>query len=258
MKNLLFILLFLQITCYGQGIPLLKDIKFDDSTKLIGMYAHYDKNKTYENYNFCVTDIKEISELSNKLVYQEEVPNMISNEYYIIVLRGDKIVKKWSVSLTIERILIDGHSYRFDSKILKKLAQKHSFKYDFSKKTFENKSEFLLFEKNVKSDKNFLFLYAPDFRYEGSFELEFKKSQVFPHPKAICTYLQPKLDSLKAQGKDTWLISKVSDYNTQHREQCSMTLSCSYDVYKDFQEPNAIKKVWQPTVFEATIFKIRE
>jgi hypothetical protein len=258
MKNLFCILLFLKITCYGQGTSLLKDIKFDDSTKLIGMYAHYDKNKTYENYNFCITDIKDISEISNKLVYQEETTNVFGREYYIIVLRGNKIVKKWSVSLRTESISIDGHSYRFDSKKIKKLSKKYSFEYDFSKKTFENKSQFLLFEKNLKDDKNFLFLYAPEFRFEGEFDLEFKKSDIFLNAQAIYIYLKPKLDSIEAQGTETRFIYKANDYNMQHKGQYSMTLSCSYAVYKDFQEPNAIKKEWQPAVFEATIFKIRE
>ncbi|MGB8191912.1 MAG: hypothetical protein WCF67_08340, partial [Chitinophagaceae bacterium] len=52
-----------------------------------------------------------------------------------------------------------------------------------------------------KKDKAFLFDYAPQFKYEGSFEIQFPRNKQFPHPKAISEYLTPLVESVVSKGE---------------------------------------------------------
>ncbi|BEV04489.1 hypothetical protein [Chryseobacterium gambrini] len=226
-----------------------------DSLKIIGMYYNWDKNKVYEKYNFYITDKKTIDSLINNTYYNELTQNIFEqNNFSIIVTKNNKILDRWSVNPKFENINIKGQSHKFDISTLAKLAKKFPFKYNWYKQEFESRQDFDKFYSNKIKDENTLFIYEPNFVYEGSFEIQFPKSDTFIHPKAIDEYLRPKIEKIAKDEK--FSISYIlTEFNMKNRDQYTMTVSGSKSLFNKLNETQGKKGNWTPTKLEAQIFE---
>lgn len=226
-----------------------------DSLKIIGMYYNWDKNKTYEKYNFYITDKEIIDSLINNTYYYEPTKNIIEqNNFSIIVTKNNQILDRWSVNPKFENISIKGQCHKFDILTLDKLAKKYPFKYNWYKQEFKNKEEFEKFYDKKIIDKNTLFIYKPNFVYEGSFEIQFPKDETFQNPKAIDEYLRPKIEKISKDEKFS-ISYALTEFNMKNRDQYTMTISGSKNIFSKLKEKKGTKGSWTPTKLEAQIFE---
>jgi hypothetical protein len=240
----LFILLY-SCFIFAQSKSLLDKIVIDGSTKIIGMYPQYDKSATYKTFNFYIDDANVIKSLVNKLVYTDEGKNIIErNDFEIKILQGNNIIQHWAISPAYSTIRIDGVSYKFDIKLLEELSKKYPFDYKFYEKEFSNSNEYNTYLTELKKDENFLFDYEPDFEFEGKFQIEFPKNSQFTSPKAISVFLEPKI--LAIVNKDQYNLTYIVDeYNRNNRNQFTMTIEGSKDIYEKLQIDNLSQKNWK-------------
>jgi hypothetical protein len=257
MKQKYLVILLLTVTnqLFSQNKLLFADIKISDSMKLIGRYPHYDKDKTFEKYNFIIEDFKVLDSLTKTLKVGKPASRIFDNANFLIELVDGKhnIINSWTVLPNYSSIVGGGDFYEFDTNILVDLAKKYPLSYTFYEKEVKTEKAFSQFRDTLFKDNNFLFFYKSKLVFEGHFNLEFEKNKKFSSPKAISEYLAPTLDKLATKGKYN-VIYELNDYNISHRNQYSMTISCSYEVYEAFIDKNAKKKEWQVDVNNATIF----
>ena len=258
--RLTFAILLLVFSQIFSQTKLFESIKNEnsDSLKIIGMYYNWDQNKTYEKYNFYITDKKTINSLINNTYYNGLTENISEqNNFSIIVTKNNQILDRWSVSPKFENINIKGKSHKFDISTLARLAEKFPFKYNWYKQEFKNRAEFEKFYSNKIKDKNTLFIYKPDFIYEGSFEIQFPKNETFLHPKAIDEYLRPKIEKIAKDEKFS-IGYVLTEFNMKNRDQYTMTVSGSKNIFNKLKETEGKKGNWVPTKLEAQIFEKTE
>ncbi len=245
-------------TAFAQKNRIFKDLILSDSLTVIGMYPQYDKQKVYEKYNFIIRDIAVIKDLVDKLTYGKKVANggvLDAHGFSISVFKNHKHIASWSIMPRLSMINIDGNMYEFNIKVLEELAQKHPFKYDFETKIFNSKIEFEQYKKEVYTKDIFLFMYEPSFRYEGKFDVEYAKSDKFPHPKGISEYLEELLGKRTDKNDYSVYYAPSSKYNKGSNNRFySMTIDCNKDLYDRFQDKNCKKREWIPVVIDAMIF----
>lgn len=234
---------------------LFKTLKIDGTTKIIGRYPQYDKNRTYEKYNFIIEDSTQIAEFAKNIKLGKEVKNSTEEPCFrITIVKNFEEVGTWTINPTLKSVMThDGNTYEFDLNQITKLNETFPFKYYFEIKDFNKKSEYEIYLQEQKGNSNFLFDYGPQFKYEGSFEIEFKKSSQFPHPKAISEFLTKYIEKIEA--KDEYSISYiVNDKNMKNREQYTMTISGSEKLFNELKIENLRNENWQPTVEEGYFF----
>ena len=255
MKKFLIIILVLFISsANSQENLVLKNINFNQNSRLIGMYPHYDKERTFEKYNFIIEDLKVLDSLSKILSKGKEVVNQYTRtELKIRLFDGDNELKTWGINPKYSYIRVDGKSYKFDSYQILNLVKKFGFKYTFKKMTFNSEEHFNAEYEKLKLNKNLLFVYKPNFKFSGKFEVKFLKSRKFKHPKAITEYLNKLITKTKKKGEFR-VYYVLTKYNRKNRNQYTMTIESSSDLFQSFKDKNGIKGKWSQNKFNATVF----
>ena len=245
---------FFTLTLSAQDNFLFDTSKIDATTKLIGRYPQYDKQKTYKYLNFIIEDPATIKKVIMTLTLGKEGENTIEDpEFRIAVVQNFEEVKSWTINPTLNSAMYSGRTFAFDIKNVQDLAKKYPFDYRFDKIPFKTKEEYEAYLKKQKENKAFLFDYAPQFEYEGSFEVQFPRNQTFSSPKAISDYLTPLIE--KIVSKDEYRISYVlNEKNMKDQTQFTMTITGSKKLFNELQLENLKKEDWKPTVEEGWFF----
>ena len=245
-KILILIALALTSQVFSQKI-LFDTLKIDSKTKIIGRYPQYDKSKTYEKYNFIIEDSTSIVEFIKTLKLGDEVKNSFETPNFMLtVIKNYDEIGSWTINPTLKSAMThDGNTYKFDLNQISKLNENNSFNYSYEEKSFSNNSEYVNYLKQQKNNPKFLFNYAPQFKFEGSFEIEFKKSERFPHPKAISEYLKPYIEKIVNYGEYN-LVYIVNEKNKKNREQFTMTISGSKKLFDNLKVEKLKNENWQP------------
>jgi hypothetical protein len=253
-KILILIALALTSQVFSQKI-LFDTLKIDSKTKIIGRYPQYDKSKTYEKYNFIIEDSTSIVEFIKTLKLGDEVKNSFETPNFMLtVIKNYDEIGSWTINPTLKSAMThDGNTYKFDLNQISKLNENNSFNYSFEEKSFSNNSEYVNYLKQQKNNPKFLFNYAPQFKFEGSFEIEFKKSERFPHPKAISEYLKPYIEKIVNYGEYN-LVYIVNEKNKKNREQFTMTISGSKKLFDNLKVEKLKNENWQPIIEEGYFF----
>ena len=253
-KYFLIAALILSLNVHAQDKLMFDTLKIDATTKLIGRYPQYDKQKTYRSLNFIIEDPETIKKVISTLTVGEEGENTVEEPGFTIALIRDfDEVRSWIVNPGLNSALYDGHTYAFDIGKVKKLAKQYPFNYKFDKIPFRSKVEYESYLLKQKENKLFLFDYAPEFRYEGSFEVQFPRNQIYSSPKAISDYLTPLVE--KIVSKDDYSIRYVLDEkNMNNHAQFTMTIIGSKKLYDELQLGNLKKRAWMPTIEEGYFF----
>jgi hypothetical protein len=255
MKKIL-ILISLALTSHVFSQKVLFDtLKIDSKTKIIGRFPQYDKSKTYEKYNFIIEDSTSIVEFIKNLKLGDEVKNSFETPSFMLtVIKNYDEIGSWTINPTLKSAMThDGHTYKFDLNQISKLNENNSFYYLYEEKSFSNNSEYANYLKQQKNNPKFLFDYAPQFKYEGSFEIGFKKSERFPHPKAISEYLKPYIEKIVNNGEYK-LVYIVNEKNKKDREQYTMTISGSKKLFDNLKVEKLKNENWQPIIEEGYFF----
>lgn len=253
-KILIVISLVITSQAFGQK-TLFDTLKVDSKTKIIGRYPQYDKNKTFEKYNFIIEDSTSIVEFIKTLKLGDEVKNSFENpSFKLTVIKNYDEIGSWTINPNLKSAMThDGHTYKFDLNQITKLNETNPFDYYFENKSFSSKSEYENYLTLQKNNSKFLFDYAPQFKFEGSFTIEFKKSEHFQHPKAISEYLAPYIEKIvDADGYNLGYI--FNEKNKSNREQYTMTITGPVKLFKKLKIKNLRTENWQPTVEEGYFF----
>lgn len=188
------------------------------------------------------------------LSLRKEQENVIgSTDFRITIVQNSKEIKTWIVSPAINSIMFDSHSYEFDFKKIKDLAKRFPFDYRFEKKSFKTRADYEEYVGIEKNFASFLFDYEPQFRYEGSFEIEFPRNKNFSNPKTISEFLTPFIESIVK--KDEYTITyALSEKNLDDLNQFTMTITGSKRIFDELKIQGLINQNWTPTVEEAWFF----
>jgi len=224
----MFLIFFFPLFLNAQEHALFDSIKVSKSTKLLGF------SKTYETFNFCIENKNEIDSLTKILVYGDVTGNYVelNSGFNIKLIEENRVIKSWVVNPKFSNIIIDGQYYKFDFDVIRNIAKKFYFKYNLVKMQFKTIQEYDLYLQSLKSNPNFLFSYKPDFKFQGSFEIEFPGNDEFSSPKAICDYINPEILKI-VENKDKYRITYgLTDYNLKHPKQFTMRIECERIVYE--------------------------
>ncbi|MFD0991481.1 hypothetical protein ACFQ1R_15385 [Mariniflexile jejuense] len=253
-RQITFIILLLSFNSFSQKTLVLEDLQLNEKTRLIGMYPHYDEKRTYENYNFLIEDSNIIDSISKIIVKGKEIMNQSTRQEFTIWLcDGDKRLKYWSFDPKYNFIRIEGKSYEFDANQILKIAEKYGFSYVLNKKYYQTQEQFDKDYANIKTNSNLLFFNEPIFKFEGSFEISYPKTNKFKHPKAISQYLAKKISEFRTE--DEYRVYYVAnDYNIKNRNQFTMTIESDFRLYELFSDKNCKKGDWKTKEYSAYIF----
>ncbi|MGE8526239.1 hypothetical protein [Chryseobacterium rhizosphaerae] len=246
-KKIIVVLIILSNYCFGQK-TLFDTLKIDNTTRIIGRYSQFDKNKTYEKFNFIIEDQNQIEKFIKTVELGEEVPNSMEDpNFKLTVIKNYKEIGTWTINPTQKSAMThDGHTYKFDLNQISDLNKAFPFDYKFNKVKFSSPEEYRTFLSEQKKSPNYLFNYSPQFKYEGNFEMEFKKSSEFPHPKAISEYLSPLIEKHVKKG-DYSLGYILDEKNMNNTDQYTMTIQGSKELFEKLKVKNIKNKNWKFT-----------
>jgi hypothetical protein len=250
----LILALLIASTVNAQNKLLFDTLKVDHTTKLIGRYPQYDKEKVYKDWNFIVENPESIKTLITSFVLGEEVQNEIEEPgFTLAVVQGGKEVKTWSVNPALNSVNTGGHTYRFNMENLRYLGKQYPFHYRHEKKSFKSKEDYQAYLDKQRSNERFLFAYEPTFQHEGSFELEFPRNQTFSSPQAISDYVKPYFARLVKED-DYQFAYFLSEKNLSNQNQFTITISGSKKLYNNLQIENIKQKNWSPSEAQGWFF----
>lgn len=251
----LFFLLGVRMISFCQGQLLFDQEFINDTIKLIGMDAHYDENRTYQKYNFFITDKKVIDSLIRTVKYGSRTRNIMEHDNFsLIVTKNNRIVDRWSISPKFSNINTDGSPNFFDIDILASLSERFPMKYKYYNKVFFSTEQYGHFEDSMLLKKNTLFIYRPDFRYEGSFEVEFPKNKDFPDARKAIEYINKILEKKTDKSKFS-AVYALTGYNLNNQNQITITISSPKWIFDEFNDGKAQKKSWTSAENDAIIFE---
>lgn len=253
-KYILIATLVYSLNLSAQHNLLFDTSKINANTKLIGRYPQYDQQKTYKSLNFIIEDPAIIKKVITTLTLGKEGKNTIQDpDFRITLIENFDEVQSWTINPGLNSAMYNGHTYEFDINKVKELAKKYPFDYRFDRVPFNTKEDYQKYLSQQKEQKDFLFDYAPQFQYEGSFEVQFPQNQKFSSPKAISNYLTPFIK--KIISKDDYRISyELNEKNMKDQTQFTMTITGSKKLYEELQLENLKKEEWIPTVEEGWFF----
>lgn len=242
------------LSAKAQEMVIFDTSKINVNTKLIGRYPQYDKMKTYKKLNFIVEDPQTVKKVIASLTLGKEGPNSIQEQdFRITIVQDFKEVKSWIVNPALNSVMDDGHTYEFAVDKLKGLAEKYPFDYRFDKIAFSNTIEYDEYLQKQKSNQAFLFSYAPQFKYEGSFKIQFPRNETFVSPKAISDYLKPLVEQIVSKNEYT-ITYILDDKNLGDQTQFTMTITGSKKIYAELVVDKLKKKDWKLTKEQGWFF----
>lgn len=252
--SIIAIFSILTMQLFGQK-NLFDTLKIDTGTKIIGRYPQYDKSKTYERYNFIIEDSTKIAEFIKKLKLGMEVANATEDpNFKLTIVKNFDEIGSWTINPTFGSAMThDGHTYKFDLKQIENLNKQFPLEYYYETKVFNSRSEYEEYLAKQKHNSNFLFDYGPQFKYEGSFEIEFPNNSKFPHPKAISEFLTPYIEKI-VNKNDYTLSYALNSKNMNNRDQYSMTIRGPKKLFEQLRVDKFKNENWQPTVENAYFF----
>ncbi len=255
MKKLITAILILSFfSCFSQKSLVFDDFQLNDKMRLIGMYPHYDEKKTYESYNFLIEDSKIIDSISKVIVKGKEVMNQSTRQEFTIWLyNGDEKVKSWSFDPKYKFIRINGKSYEFDASQILRLTKKYGFRYSLEKRFYSTQQGFDKEYEEIKNNPNLLFVYKPNFKFEGTFEIAYPKTGKFRHPKAISEYLDKKIGKFRTT-KQYRAYYIANEFNRKNPNQYTMTVESDLGLFELFEDKKGQKGQWKPKEYSAYIF----
>ncbi|MES2836344.1 MAG: hypothetical protein V4667_02385 [Bacteroidota bacterium] len=256
MKTKLFLIIIsflIQIKVYAQENLIVDKSIIDSNTKLICRNFPPDDD-TYKNFNFIVENPVQIKRIISKLTLGENLTgNVLENpSIRISIIQNYKEIKFFYVNPTFETILINNKIYNFKIKKLKKISRNHHFNYKIEKIIFKNKEHYNEYLTTQKNDPTFLFDYSPQFKFEGSFNLQFKKSKTFNRVEDISRYILSVIEKHATRNEFDVTYTLIG-INKTDPNQFTFEIKCSKELYEKLEFENLKKEEWK-TITEQGVF----
>ena len=197
----------------------------DSSTKIIGRYPHNDKTRKYESLNFIIEDSLSIKRFIEKLEIGKVVENSIEIPgFKLTVVKNRKEIGTRTINPSLGSAMThDGHTYAFEVESIRNFSDRFPFSYLKEKVVFNTNRAYMEYLARQVQNPLFLFDYAPSFRFEGSFEIEFKKSREFSNPSVISEFLKPLIEKIVDES-EYQLYYTMSEKNLMDMAQVTMTI----------------------------------
>lgn len=242
-----------------QDLSAQRNLMFDTSainksTKLVGQYPYYDKEKKFRHLNFWVTDPEKIKEIIKSLEVGPQVENFFTTKSFdLFIINGYDKVRSWTINPIENTASYNGRTYQFDTRKIKNLAKLFPFDYRHEKIIFKDQLTYTRYLEKQKSDSLFFFHYPPSFTYEGSFKIKFPKNNQYSSPKAIITYLKPIIEKIVPTNE--YLASYALDKeNLDDHKNYVITIKGSKKLFDELQVPGLTLRAWEPSIEEGTFF----
>jgi hypothetical protein len=233
---------------------ILDTLSINKSTRFIGRIPQYDKNKKYESLSFCIEDSVLIMKTIRSLKIGSEIENrMGEHEFYLTLINQHEEIMLAAVDPEYNSIRIEGHSYTFDATQINNLSELYPFKYRYKKEVFKSKAELVDYVEKQKKDSSYLFGYLPLFRFEGSFEMEFPRNDIYSSPAEISRYLYVKISEV-VNDSNYSVYYELTDKNLFDFNQMTMKISGSKLLYDKLVISGVKKFEWKPSVEEGWFF----
>lgn len=229
--------------------------KVNDSTKIVAYGEFLDENG--KDFNFIIEKPDEIRKFISGIKYGEKVYNVHSQESIEIHLIQDyQDITSLNIVPKHQRVFTNnGYSYQFDLNQLNSWRDKyHSLKFIRKGLNFKNIKEFEEFLSSQKQNPNFLYSSRPVFRYEGSFEIEFPKNNVFKNPQAIMDYLKPLIEKIEPDQNKFEMTYELNDKNVTNKDQYTIRISGSKQLFDNLKVDNYKNSNWTLIVENATFY----
>ncbi len=227
----------------------------NDSTKIIVKGGGLDENG--QNLHFIIEKPEEIIEFISELKYGEPIGNVFSEKSIEIHLIQDyRNITSLNINPEYKRVFTNnGHSYRFDLNQLSVWRKKYpQVKYSAKGVNFKNEEEFETFLNAQKQNPNFLYSSYPAFKYEGSFEIEFPKNDMFNSPQAVMNYLKPFIEKLEPDQDKFGMSYELDDKNFNDRNQYTITISGSKQIFEKLRVDDYQNVNWKITIENASFY----
>lgn len=253
MRNIiLFLCLLSSINFFSQEKFIIDTSTINENTKLIGRCHEISNKKPYNNLGFMIEDPSEIKKFVKMFAVSEKAPTAFEILFEITIVQDFKEVSAWIVNLNHNSVSIDGELYKFDVRKILGLNQKYPFQYRTEVKEFKTKEEYFLYLSEQKKDKDFLFDYAPEFQYEGSFEVVFPtKKKTFENFdklfNKISNYLKPRINKIDSINEHR-ISHDLTTEDWEHPTETIFKVEASKKVFDDLILDIPKKQNWKYTV----------
>jgi hypothetical protein len=251
---LILFFLFLTNQVFSQK-KLFDTLKIDATTKIIGLYQLNDKGTTDEKYNFIIEDSIKIEKFIKNIKLGEATADPMEYPWFeLAVVKNHKNLGSWHITPALKIATPhDGHNYKFDVSQIIKLHEESPSSYYYEMRAFKNKDEYEIYLAKQKDNPGFLFDYSPEFKFEGSFEIEFKKFRPFPHSESFSDFLNPYIQ--KIVKRNEYRLEYILDSrNLNNSEHFIVTILCPKKLFDQLKIDNLKNENWQPTVENAYFF----
>jgi len=254
MKYLTILFFISPLLSCSQDIQYYKDYKFDNSYTVIGIGPHWSKDKTiYRQFQFIVDNPTDLNKLKKEWVFNKEVENVDEQDNFnLYVIKNKKMVFWGSINPSIPNIRYNGKCYYFDTMLLSKLAHDHPLNYKRVNDTFPSIAAYKTYYDSAIKQKDFLFLYEPETKFEGNFTVTFDKTDLINSPKAASEILKKEFGNTNEKSDISY---SLDEYNKQNLgKKMRMTIDCNKSLFDKYSSSQYPKSDWHPAIIEAASF----
>lgn len=253
-QYLLITTLLFSLELSAQNNLLFDTSKIDANTKLIGRYDQSDKQKTYQYLNFIIEDSATIKKVLGNLILGDEIKkDALHADFRIDIVQNFHKKQSYLINPVANSLLYYGNAYSFNIDKVKALAEKYPFDYRFDELPFNNQKQYDEYEEKQERDKFFLFGYVSSFAFEGSFEIQFPRNEIFRSPSAIHQYLVQRIEQIVPKGK--YSISYILDErNLNDVSHYIITIHGSRKLYEQLRVENLKNHNWKQNVAKGYFF----
>jgi hypothetical protein len=251
MKHILTaVIVFLSLCSYGQRIAILKSYKLDSSYSLVGLNPGYENGTLYKNFCFIIDQSSDLLKTQKEWVFEKKLNGEVDmNGFSIYLVKNKSIVNTWVVSPLSGDIANNDNYFVFDTTVLTNLAISNPLLYRSRIDTFKSIDDLKQFKIKSKQDSSFIFLFKPNIDYEGTFQVNVKKTLQINSPNVAIKKLDKLLDAIDKDGYD---VSESSTENINDPGQITLTIESKKYLFDNFSDQNFIKGSWVPTSIVVT------
>lgn len=233
----------------------LESLGIDSNTKLIGYAPQAEYNKAFQRQQFIIEDSATIVSFLQKLKFGNPDDGFAREESFVIaIIKNFKIQNLVSVFPASNNAKApDGKMYHFDFSQLSSYSSSYPLRMTHRSKVFPNKAAYDNYLTTQQQTENFLFFYAPEFLYEGSFEMEFPVNDTFTSPQAIMDYLKPFIERI-VNPDEYDMYYEFDKKNRTQRGQKTITILASRKLFDALVVPNRKKENWRPMIEEGDFY----
>jgi len=245
------LILLISISAIAQPIRPLEKYQFDSSYKIVGLPTPFES--PYKKLAFVLDQLPDMEALKNSIVLEKYASKYFELSHYTIyIIKSGMIVDQLVVNPSNDNMAISGQFYQFDASILRDVAKKHPLMFKVKEPSFNSRREYESYLEAMQDDKNYLFIFRPNTRYEGSFEVVVPKFDSVQNPMKASELLYKDFAAQKIGP--VYITYRLNEENKKRTGQMVMHVDADrkvYDLYKP--DPALTRRKYIPYEIRATV-----